>query len=220
MKRIFTGAALLNGALVLGMAAAGAAVLSQLPGNAMLATHFGLDGTPDSFAPAAQGVFMLPAIGAFVWLVMVFVPAIDPRGNLERSPQAFRVMWSAVTALLAVYQALILRTGLGGDGPGLGFAIGSLGAMLAVMGNQMGKLRPNFFVGIRTPWTLSSDAVWTRTHRFGGFSVVAAGLICVAASLTIHNPKLLLPLAAGVVVVALLLPMAWSYKLWREEARG
>jgi len=213
-------AARLNALMIALMTLAGLACLHSLPAGAMVPTHFGLDGTPNDFKPAAIGVLMLPGVAAAVWLLMALLPVIDPRGNLERAPRAYRLMWTAVTVLLAVFQAMILVVALGAHAPGAGFSIVCLGGVITVMGNQLGKLRPNFFVGIRTPWTLSSDAVWHQTHRLGGFACVGAGLVMITAGLTIPNPKLMLPIAVGAMLVATLGPAAWSYKLWRDERHG
>jgi len=218
MRSNLTPAARLNLVLVILMTLAGWACLTRLPAGAQIATHFALDGTPNAYQPARHGVFLLPAVAALVWLVMAVVPVIDPRGNIGRAPTAYRIMWTAVTGLLAVFQAMILSVALGAHAPGSGFGIVCLGAVLATMGNQLGKLRPNFFIGIRTPWTLSSDAVWDQTHRLGGFTCVAAGLVMIGAGLVIPNPRVMLPLAASAMTTALLVPMAWSYKLWRDEA--
>jgi uncharacterized membrane protein len=78
----------------------------------------------------------------------------------------------------------------------------AVGVLFMLLGNYMGKLRRNFFVGIRTPWTLASDAVWERTHRFGGRLFVLGGLAMVIVALVDPVPWLLLIVVLAVLLVA------------------
>ena len=94
----------------------------------------------------------------------------------------------------------------------LTIAMLAVGALLMVLGNYMGKLRKNFFIGIRTPWTLASDAVWERTHRLAGWLFVAAGLVMVASVLI--GAPIWLPL--GAIAAATLLPVAYSLWIYRR----
>jgi uncharacterized membrane protein len=88
----------------------------------------------------------------------------------------------------------------------------SVGVLLMVIGNYMGKLRKNFFIGIRTPWTLASDAVWERTHRFAGPLFVAAGAAWIGLSFVHARPGwMLVP-----VIAAAVLPGIYSFVLYRR----
>ena len=87
--------------------------------------------------------------------------------------------------------------------------------MIAFLGNWMGKLRRNFYVGIRTPWTLSSDTVWRRTHRTGGALMVLGGLI-LAISAFLPRPAFLVLFVTTIVIVAVI-PIVQSYILWKRE---
>jgi uncharacterized membrane protein len=87
--------------------------------------------------------------------------------------------------------------------------------MFILLGNVMTRIRPNWFIGIRTPWTLSSDNVWRKTHRFGGVAFVFAG-VCVAASTLIDSRWGLIG-AMSVAAVAALSSVIYSYVVWRHE---
>jgi uncharacterized membrane protein len=95
----------------------------------------------------------------------------------------------------------------------------SLGYIFIGTGNLLGKVRPNFFVGIRTPWTLSDDDVWRRTHRAGGWGMVIIGL-CVLSGAFPGSPAinpviLFLALAAYTLGI-----VGYSYVLWRGRQTG
>jgi uncharacterized membrane protein len=91
-----------------------------------------------------------------------------------------------------------------------------LAAFLVVGGNYIGRVRPNWFVGIRTPWTLSDDDIWRRTHRLGGRLMVGCGALLVPASLALPIAQVLFALLA-LVTAALLPPAIYSYLLWRRR---
>jgi uncharacterized membrane protein len=90
-----------------------------------------------------------------------------------------------------------------------------IGVLFVVMGNLLPRARPNWFVGIRTPWTLSSDRVWEKTHRLGGHLFVAAGILIVLAALVMEH------WAHVVLITVVLLCTAgvfiYSYVEWKRE---
>ncbi len=89
------------------------------------------------------------------------------------------------------------------------------GMLLIVIGNLLPRARPNWFVGIRTPWTLSSDRVWEKTHRFGGRVFVAGGLlITIAALLWVQRVHVVL---IAVVLIATSSVLIYSYLEWKRK---
>jgi uncharacterized membrane protein len=90
-----------------------------------------------------------------------------------------------------------------------------MAGFLVLFGNFIGRLRPSWFIGIRTPWTLSSDVVWRRTHRLAGRLMVPAGLLAVLLAVVLPAPA---AFAAAIVLLlgALLAPAAFSFYYWRS----
>ena len=98
------------------------------------------------------------------------------------------------------------------SGPSQTAIFAGMGVLFIVIGNLLGKVTRNFFVGIRTPWTLASEEVWYRTHRLAGKLFVAAGLFMVVASLAGLR---LWPLFVSLGVAALV-PVVYSYVIYRR----
>jgi uncharacterized membrane protein len=91
----------------------------------------------------------------------------------------------------------------------------AIGLFLIVLGNLLPRARPNWFVGIRTPWTLSSDRVWEKTHRLAGYVFVVAGIIVTIIGLTgVHVAPILMGPIIGVAALSL---VVYSYVEWRRE---
>ena len=188
------------------MLAASAAAYHALPPQ--LATHWGADGTVDGWTPRLPGVLLIPGCAVFVWLVLRAAPAIDPRGDrYAEFAGSYRVIGIAALALLVGVHGVILAAGLGWRVPVARLAVLGVGALLLVLGNVLPRVRPNYFIGIRTPWTLASDAVWARTHRVGGHLLAGAGVVALVAGI----------LAGRYAPQAALASLLYSYTAWRRE---
>jgi uncharacterized membrane protein len=89
------------------------------------------------------------------------------------------------------------------------------GGLFAVLGAVMGKIRPNWFVGIRTPWTLSSKESWVKTHRIGGWVFILIGLVFVASSTLPAAPGLLI--SFGTLIIGAAWTVVYSYLVWQRD---
>lgn len=187
--------------------------------SARLPVHWGLDGRPDRFGGRGEALLGLPAVALGVTLLLAVLPTLDPRGgNLRRSERAYLVAWLGTLWVLALVQVAIVLTAtelwrVEADGPVPRLAVAGAALLIAVVGNYLGKTRPNWIIGVRTPWTLTSDLTWERTHRFSGRLLVAVGAISAATSLAYPNAGLIM-LTAGVLGAALA-SIAYSYLVWR-----
>ncbi len=202
-------------ALIALMLAASAVVYRALP--PVLATHWGADGTGNGWTPRLPAVLLLPGLAIVLWLVLRAAPAIDPRkARYAQFAGTYRTVAILPLALLAGVHGIILAAGLGYHLPVARLAVLGVGALLLVLGNVLPRVRPNYFVGIRTPWTLASDAVWARTHRVGGYLLAGAGVVTLAAGL-LGGPYVL-PAAVASATAAALATVCYSYAAWRREA--
>ena len=119
--------------------------------------HWDLQGNVDRYGGKFEGLMLVPLIASAIYLLLKFIPLLDPKKeNFAQFGKVYSIIRMAVTLLMAVIQAAILGTVLGYPiDMGLVVSFG-VGGLLMVIGNFMGKIRPNWFVGVRTPWTLSS----------------------------------------------------------------
>jgi uncharacterized membrane protein len=187
----------------------------RLPAEALIPTSWTLDGQIDGYASKLPGLFGPVALFPVVVGVLFLVPKIEPRRiNLARSAKAFRATVYAAIVFFAAVHVLIVASALG-----YALAVGrvlpvGVGALLVVIGNWLPKTRSNFLFGIRTPWTLSSDYTWRRTHRVGGRIFVALGLVMMIAAALLPPAAITGVLVGGAVVASLGL-VVYSYVVWR-----
>jgi uncharacterized membrane protein len=178
--------------------------------------HWGLSGEPDRYGGRFEGLLLIPLVALGVYLLLLLLPRLDPRrAEYERFRGAYLVIRVAVVVLISAVYATVLLSALGVETNVPAIVPLLVGALLVVIGGVMGKLRPNWFVGIRTPWTLSSRLSWTKTHRLGGWSFVFMGLALVAAGLAGSASALVLALAFVFGCAVWL--VAYSYLVWRGD---
>jgi uncharacterized membrane protein len=176
-------------------------------------THWNADGRADGFMPKPWGPFFLPIVMAGVYLLLTVLPRISPRGyRVERFQGVFDILQVAILAFLLWVTALGLLSGVGLPITMDRSIHAGAGLLFVVMGNFMGKLTKNFFIGIRTPWTLASDEVWSRTHRLAAKLMVLAGAALFLSGLFgLGSPALL-----GAIGVAIGVPVVYSYVIYRR----
>jgi uncharacterized membrane protein len=203
---------MLSPVLVLLSFALAAALYSRLPQPVPL--HWDAHGRANGFMAKPLGAFILPLITLGSYLLLTVLPRISPRGyGIDRFARVFELLKATITAFLFLVTALGLLAAAGAPVPIARVVPAAVGLLLVVLGNFMGKVTRNFFVGIRTPWTLASDEVWLRTHRLGGKMLVLGGVALLISAL-LGGGFLLAGVAA--VILAALVPIVYSYLLYRR----
>jgi immunity protein, SdpI family len=180
-------------------------------------THWGFSGTPDAWAPRWPGAFYIPLIATAMWLLLRFLPKIDPRKrHYERFTDTYWYLLNFLALFFAAIQVFTYRAAVTGAEMGaMGIYI-LIGFLFVGLGNVMPRLKSNWWMGIRTPWTLESEEVWRSTHRVGGISFVLAGVLLIvggfAGGLAFRGwlMGLAVAIAAGV-------PLVYSYLAWKKE---
>lgn len=201
-------------AFELGIAAYG---FSRVPLGARVAIHWDALGHPDGYADALSAFLLIPALTTAISALLAVLPSIEPRRrNLQMSGTAHAAVWISFLLLMAAVQATVVfsATGVARSETLARIAPAVVGLFLAVVGNYLGKVRSNFFFGIRTPWTLSSERSWNRTHRLGGRLFTAVGLTAAATSVFPYIGFVVL--AVGLIVVVTIL-VVYSYVEWSRD---
>ncbi|MDN5925130.1 MAG: SdpI family protein [Xanthomonadales bacterium] len=183
---------------------------------AQVPTHWNLQGQVNGWMPRFWAVAMWPLLIAALALLTWLLPVISPR-KFEIKPFVgiYNIVMLVVQAFVLVLGVSVLLAAAGHalDVPLV--ATLATAVLLMVLGNYLGKLRKNFFIGIRTPWTLASDAVWERTHRFAGVLYMAVGVLVVICVLA-HGPRWL-PIA--LILIATASAVIYSYVIYRRLER-
>jgi uncharacterized membrane protein len=178
--------------------------------------HWNAYGQIDRYGGKFEGLLMLPLMALGLYLLLIVVPKLDPgRANYDRFRIAYAIIRIAILALLAAIQTVILLVAFGVHVEMNLVVMPLMGVMLIVLGGVMGKIRPNWFVGVRTPWTLSSKLSWSRTHRLGGWLFILVGLLAIGLAFAPQPWGLFVWMSS--IVVATLGLVVYSYFVWRQD---
>ena len=210
---------LLVASLVVAALMAGLAVYaaSLLPAGAQLPTHWGASGKPDRFADALPALLMMPALMLLISLVFASVPYLDPlQDRLEGSQPLLRTVWIGMLVLLPVVEVFNAAPAFGWPMPD-SVPLISVGLLLMVIGNALPKSRPGFFVGIRTPWTITDTDNWIATHRLGGKLMMLGGLIIALSALAPLDGELRIAVFFVTVAAMVVPPLVYSWWFWHRK---
>lgn len=181
--------------------------------------HFNLHGQVDHYGTRADApvpLLLLPVMAIALYLLMLFLPRIDPgRLNYERFATAYWIIRLVVLVHFAILHSTVLLITLGYKVDIGRIALVSMGAMFLVLGSILGKVRPNWFVGVRTPWTLSSKTSWSHSQRAGGWMFIVVGLLTFPSAFLPSPWNVFVVLTA--TIVGTLALVAYSYLLWRKD---
>jgi uncharacterized membrane protein len=174
-----------------------------------------LHGQVDGWTSRGHAAFLMPALLLVLWGVLRGLPAIDPRrAHYAKFESTFDLMISAVLTLVALVHVTVLAVALGAPISIHRVIPILLGVVLIAIGNQFPRARSNWWFGIRTPWTLSNERVWERTHRVGGYLMTAAGVTTIIGGLVSDFAA---PLIIVCLAVFALGSVIYSYYAWRQE---
>jgi uncharacterized membrane protein len=207
----------LSAAAVIAAATAGIAVAyPHLPATVPL--HWNAHGQVNGWGPKWSLFLWGPAMMAGIVLLFWALPWLSPRHfEVDSFRATYLYIMLVLVALMGYTSVLILAASLGIMVDISRAVIGGVSLLVALMGNVLGKVRRNFYIGVRTPWTLANEHVWNATHRFAGRTFFAGGLVGLACAL-LGAPFWL---AFAAILTGALLPAVYSLIIYKQlEQRG
>ena len=190
------------------------------PEGASVPVHFNASGEADRYGSKAEAFLFMPLVLAGLTFLLSLAPAIDPRGkNIRRSRSLYIVVWMIGALSLVGAQGMTTFLALGGEIPpdliarGIGIFIS---VVLLVIGFFIAKARPNFFAGVRTPWTLTSDLSWDKTHRWASRIFLILGLAGLVAGF-LFPPEFVTYGLIGAVLTSSLGLVIYSFMVWKND---
>ena len=190
---------------------------SKIPASQLIATHWGMDGQADGYSNKTTAFLLLPAVSIFLVALFIFITQIEPRRqNIRQSSKAYSVIFIIVIAFMAVMHGVIIASAFGKAVDMLLILPLMLGALMLLLGYNLGNIRSNYMVGIRTPWTLSSDLAWDKTHHLGGKFFFLLGILLLL-TMPYHNGALLFLLLISQLLLLTVMLAIYSYLVWRTD---
>jgi len=189
--------------------------LFMAPCITKIPTHWNAKGQVDAYSGKTFGALFLPALTIVMYLLMLVLPKADP---LKENYHYFQKQYYFIRLILVLFMAGIFfftfLTVMGFELNIIYFMVPFLSIFFIVLGIFMPKIKRNYFVGIKTPWTLQSDEVWIKTHEFGGKSMIVGGVL---AFFTIFlKSETAFAVFITIVLTSAFLPVLYSYIIYRK----
>jgi len=192
-------------------------VYNRLPEQ--MASHWNENSQVDGYMSRFWGAFMMPLVVLGMLAVFLVIPNIDPlKANIAKFRGQFNTFITLIVAFMTYVHILTMLWNLGYDQFNMGSAMmPALGLVFIFAGIMMRKAKRNFFIGIRTPWTLSSDTVWDEIHRIGSVLFIASGII---AMLGVFFENYAIWLVLVPVLGSTIFLLVYSYVLYQRETNA
>lgn len=184
-----------------------------------MASHWGPNDEVNGYMSKFWGVFLMPLITLGMFVLFLAIPSIDPlKANIAQFQDVFNLFIAFIVAFMVYIYFLTLRWNLGYTNFGMSKAmLPAMGILFFFVGYMLRKAKRNFFIGIRTPWTLSSDRVWDETHRLGSVLFMISGVLAFIGSFFGGMTAfwfLFAPLIASTLVT-----LVYSYLVYQKEVK-
>jgi uncharacterized membrane protein len=204
--------------MLLAATLAGLLLWNRLPDS--MASHWGVNDEVNGYISKFWGVFLMPLITLAMLVLFLVVPSIDPlKANIAQFRQVFNLFIVLIVAFMVYIYGLTLAWNLGFTGFAMSRAmLPALGLLFIFVGFMLRQAKRNFFIGIRTPWTLSSDTVWNETHRLGAVLFMISGALAFLGAFFSGVTAfwlMFIPLIGSSLFL-----VVYSYVLYRRESRA
>jgi uncharacterized membrane protein len=195
-----------------------AMVWNQLPEK--VAMHFDLRGNPEEYGNKNELIILsivLIAMNAVIYLILTNVYRIDPKKYAAENKDRLHSIAFAVAVFLSAVLFVVIYSSIKGSiKMSMGLIFSGVGLLFAIIGNYMPNLKPNYFAGLRLPWTLENEDNWRKTHRLAGKLFFAGGL--ALAVICLFTP----PVASVIIffvctTIIIIIPCVYSYKLYKRQ---
>ena len=183
----------------------------------MVASHWNAKGEVDGYLPKFWGAFLLPLLMVVLYLLFLAIPRIDPlKENIMQFVKYYYGFIVVMMLFMLIVHAQVILWSLGSAiSPNTILPL-SIGVLFIYIGVLLGKAKRNWFIGIRTPWTLSSDAVWDKTHKIGGRLFILAGVISIVGTLLPEYAFLFILLP---ILTVAFYTIVYSYLAYQNEIK-
>jgi uncharacterized membrane protein len=164
-------------AMIIAATLVGLLLWNRLPDP--MASHWGTNDQVNGYMPRFWGVFLMPLVTLVMLVLFLVIPVIDPlKANIAQFREVFNLFIVLIVAFMIYMYGLTLAWNLGYTDFNMSRAmLPALGLLFIFIGFMLRRAKRNFFIGIRTPWTLSSDRVWDETHRLGAVLFMISGAL-------------------------------------------
>ena len=189
-------------------------VWNQLPTEVPL--HWNIKGEVDRYGDKSELILIPILTSLLIYVIFLAVPHIDPKKQIQKMGKKYDTLKWIITTFMSVLALFIIYTAKNQSVANPNYILLLCGVLFIIFGNYFKTIKANYFIGIRTPWTLENETVWKETHKLGGKIWFAGGLLIILSSL-IFNEQANFIIFMTIVAIMVLVPVVYSYLLFKKQ---
>lgn len=181
--------------------------------------HWNIKGEIDRYGDKAELIiipFLLPVL---VYVIFLVVPKIDPKNKLNKMGNKLQTIKFLLTIFMSILALFIIYSVKNQSLTNPNYIVLLIGVLFIILGNYFKTIKPNYFIGIRTPWTLENETAWRETHKLGGKMWLVGGILIVLSSLT-FDKQINFIIFLIITCIITIIPIVYSYFIFRKEKKN
>jgi len=191
-------------------------VWNKLP--AKVPIHWNIKGEIDNYGDKLEMALLAISLPLITYLLLLVIPAIDPKGKLKNMGKKYHTIKLFLTLFMSIMALVIIYSSKNLSITNPNYIVLLIGVLYVVFGNFFKTIKANYFIGIRTPWTLESETVWKETHKLGGQMWFIGGIVVLASSL-LFSKQINFILFSIVTAIITITPIVYSYTIFNKGAK-
>jgi uncharacterized membrane protein len=192
-------------------------IWNQLPEKVPM--HWNIKGEIDRYGDKIELIIIPILLPLLVYVVFLVIPIIDPKNKLNKMGNKLQTIKVLLTIFMSILALYIIYSAKNKSFTNPNYLVLLIGALYIILGNYFKTIKANYFIGIRTPWTLENETVWKETHILGGKMWFVGGIIVVLSSL-ILDKQLNFTIFLIITGIITIIPMVYSYILFQKEKKN
>lgn len=177
--------------------------------------HSNIKGEIDRFGEKTELLLIPILLPLLIYIIFLIVPKIDPKNKIKKMGNKYQHIKILLTTFMSILALFIIYTAKNQSFANPNYIVLLIGILYIILGNYFKTIKANYFIGIRTPWTLENETVWKETHKLGGIMWFIGGIIIVIASLILDKQPnfTLFVIITGIITI---IPIAYSYLKFKK----
>lgn len=192
-------------------------IWSSLPERVPI--HWNNEGQINGWGSKSTLLLLPLLLPLLTYLLFSLTPLIDPKKKLDSMGNKFYQLKLSIVLLMSVVALFILYSTKNQSFFNPNLVLMLIGLLFAVFGNYFPSLKPNYFIGIKTPWTLENETVWKKTHQLAGKLWFPGGLVIIILAFIIENPKLMHIIFLTINGIIAIIPIVYSFIIFKKESQ-
>ena len=194
-----------------------ASVWSKLPEKVPL--HWNIEGEIDKYGDKYEILLIPICLPLMTYLILSVIPKIDPKGKIKNMGKKYHTLKTWITVLTSALAMILIYASMNQTLYNPNYMILLIGILFVLLGNYFKTIRPNYFIGIKTPWALENETVWYETHKMAGKIWFAGGFIIIIGSLLLDK-KINFMLFIAITITITVIPVVFSYLKYKNLQEG